>query len=127
MDNTIYYVCKYTPKEIFSGFDQPTERLDPAPANFECAESCTHPNLCGYGKALIEEVMKRDIVFGLSFGKGIAAAANRTFGFDRGKFQSGQSITCMEERYQGSRAADNNRASCPADRGTWRHITERDD
>ena len=31
MDNTIYYVCKYTPKEIFSGFDQPTERLDPAP------------------------------------------------------------------------------------------------
>ena len=61
MDNTIYYVCKYTPKEIFSGFDQPTERLDPAPANFECAESCTHPNLCGYGKALIEEVMKRDI------------------------------------------------------------------
>ena len=61
MDNTIYYVCKYTPKEIFSGFDLPTERLDPAPANFECAESCTHPNLCGYGKALIEEVMKRDI------------------------------------------------------------------
>ena len=34
MDNTIYYVCKYTPKEIFSGFDLPTERLDPAPANF---------------------------------------------------------------------------------------------
>ena len=61
MDNTIYYVCKYTPKEIFSGFDLPTERLDPAPANFECAESCTHPNLCGYGKALIEKVMKRDI------------------------------------------------------------------
>ena len=53
MDNTIYCVCKYTPMEIFAGFDLPVERLDPAPANFECAESCTHPNLCGYGKALI--------------------------------------------------------------------------
>ena len=61
MDNTIYCVCKYTPMEIFAGFDLPVERLDPAPANFECAESCTHPNLCGYGKALIEEVAKRDI------------------------------------------------------------------
>lgn len=61
MDNTIYYVCKYTPIEILVGFDQPAERLDPAPANFECAESCTHPNLCGYGKAVIEEVIKRNI------------------------------------------------------------------
>lgn len=61
MDNRIYYVCKYTPTEIFAGFELPVERLDPAPANFECAESCTHPNLCGYGKAVIEEIMKRDI------------------------------------------------------------------
>ena len=61
MDNTIYCVCKYTPMEIFAGFDLPVERLDPAPANFECAESCTHPNLCGYGKALIEEVAGRNI------------------------------------------------------------------
>lgn len=61
MDKTIYSVCKYTPTEILAGFDLPTERLDPAPAGFDCAESCTHPNLCGYGKALLEEILQRDI------------------------------------------------------------------
>ena len=55
MDNTIYCVCKYTPMELFAGFDLPVERLDPAPANFECAESCTHPNLCGFGKSVIRK------------------------------------------------------------------------
>ena len=28
MDNTIYCVCKYTPMEIFAGFDLPVERLE---------------------------------------------------------------------------------------------------
>lgn len=61
MDKKIYYVCKYTPLEILAGFGTKSERLDPAPANFECAESCTHPNMCGYGKALIEAVEKENI------------------------------------------------------------------
>lgn len=61
MDNKIYYICKYTPIEICAGFDLAVERLDPTPSNFECAESCTHPNLCGYGKAVIEEVLRQDI------------------------------------------------------------------
>ena len=61
MDKKIYYVCKYTPLEILAGFGIQSERLDPAPANFECAESCTHPNMCGYGKALIEAVEKENI------------------------------------------------------------------
>ena len=62
MDNTIYYVCKYTPKEIFSGFDQPTERLDPAPANFECAESCTHPNLIFAFRTAFGAVTKASLI-----------------------------------------------------------------
>lgn len=61
MDNKIYFVCKYTPVEILAGFELSAERLDPSPVSFECAESCTHPNLCGYGKALLEDIMKRDI------------------------------------------------------------------
>lgn len=61
MDNTIYYVCKYTPLETAAGFGLPVGRLDPAPADFSCAESCTHPNLCGYGKAVIEEVLGKGI------------------------------------------------------------------
>ncbi len=59
--NKIYYMCKYTPLEILESFGFDTERLDPAPQNFDCADSCAHPNLCGYGKAVIEEVNSKDI------------------------------------------------------------------
>ncbi len=61
MADTIYYVCKYTPLELLEGFDLPAERLDPAPVSFECADSCAHPNLCGYGKAVLEEVLEKGI------------------------------------------------------------------
>jgi predicted CoA-substrate-specific enzyme activase len=58
---TVYYACKYFPVEMFSGFGASCERLDPVPENFDCAEACTHPNLCGYGKAVIEEVNSRHV------------------------------------------------------------------
>ena len=61
MTDTVYYVCKYTPLEVLDGFDIPFERLDPAPVSFECADSCAHPNLCGYGKAVLEEVLEKGI------------------------------------------------------------------
>jgi len=57
----ICYVCKYTPLELFAGFGTECERLDPAPVNFDCADSCAHPNLCGFGKAVIEAVAARDV------------------------------------------------------------------
>ena len=57
----IYTICKYSPLELLSGFSLKTERLDPTPISFSCAESCGHPNLCGYGKAVLEEVLSRDI------------------------------------------------------------------
>ena len=61
MDQTIYYVCKYTPVELLAGLGYQTERLDPMPASFACAEACSHPNLCGFGKAVLEEVLQKDI------------------------------------------------------------------
>lgn len=61
MTDTIYYVCKYTPLELLAGFDLASERLDPAPADFACADSCAHPNLCGFGKAVLEDVAGRGI------------------------------------------------------------------
>lgn len=61
MENKIYYVCKYTPLELFSGFGTVCERLDPAPVSFDCADACAHPNLCGYGKAVIEAVTAQNI------------------------------------------------------------------
>lgn len=61
MENKIYYVCKYTPLELFAGFGTECKRLDPAPASFDCADACAHPNLCGYGKAVIEAVTAQNI------------------------------------------------------------------
>lgn len=57
----IYYVCKYTPIELLEGFGGECARLEPLPDNFDMAESLGHPNMCGYGKAIIEEVFAKDI------------------------------------------------------------------
>lgn len=57
----IYTTCKYAPEELFQGFGETTERLDPNPVSFSCADGCAHPNLCGFAKAVIEEVKARDI------------------------------------------------------------------
>ncbi|MCI2056779.1 MAG: acyl-CoA dehydratase activase [Oscillibacter sp.] len=60
-ENKFYYVCKYTPLEMLSGFGAEAVRLDVAPANFDCADECSHPNLCGYGKSVIEAVAAQNI------------------------------------------------------------------
>jgi len=61
MTDKLYYICRYAPLELFAGFGTQTERLDPAPLNFDCADGCSHPNLCGFGKAVIEDVAARGI------------------------------------------------------------------
>ncbi len=61
MNEMISYVCRYSPLELLSGLGLVPQRLDPAPAGFDCADECAHPNLCGYGKAVIEEVHARGI------------------------------------------------------------------
>ena len=57
----IYTTCKYAPSELLCGFYEETERLDPSPVSFSCADGCAHPNLCGFAKAVIEEVLARGI------------------------------------------------------------------
>lgn len=57
----IYVTCKYAPIEILKGFGEEVERLDPTPKNFECADSCGHPNMCSFVKAIIEEVHTKHI------------------------------------------------------------------
>lgn len=62
----IHTTCKYAPEELFQGFFETTERLDPNPASFSCADGCSHPNLCGFAKAVIEEVKAgniRELIF----------------------------------------------------------------
>ena len=57
----LYTTCKYAPEELFAGFGIETQRLDPSPVSFSCADGCAHPNLCGFAKAVIEEVSAKDI------------------------------------------------------------------
>ena len=53
---TLDYVCKYTPVELLAGCGAQCRKLDPLTDSFEAADSLGHPNLCGYAKALLEEL-----------------------------------------------------------------------
>ncbi len=57
----IYTTCRYAPVELFAGFQEEVRRLDPSPLNFDCADGCAHQNLCGFAKAVIEEVKAKQI------------------------------------------------------------------
>ena len=57
----IYTACRYAPVELFAGFDEECQRLDPSPLSFACSEACAHPNLCGFAKSIIEEVKEKNI------------------------------------------------------------------
>ncbi|MBU5227672.1 2-hydroxyacyl-CoA dehydratase [Clostridium senegalense] len=52
----IGYVCKYTPKEIFEGFDIKCVELNSSVNDFETAHTVGHNNLCSYSKAIIENI-----------------------------------------------------------------------
>lgn len=57
MKNKTYYVCKYTPIELLAAFGAECENLNEMPKGFDLAEQITHPNICGFGKTLLEAVM----------------------------------------------------------------------
>lgn len=59
--NKTYYVCKYTPVELLTAFGAQCENLNQMPQGFELADQIAHPNLCGFGKALIEAVMAGEV------------------------------------------------------------------
>lgn len=55
--NKTYYVCKYTPLELLKAFGGECENLNHMPEGFDLADQIAHPNICGFGKALLEAVM----------------------------------------------------------------------
>lgn len=57
----IWYMCKYTPLELFAGFSAPVKHLPEEEDEFERADSLGHPNLCGYGKALLEAALRPEV------------------------------------------------------------------
>ncbi|MCI2105234.1 MAG: acyl-CoA dehydratase activase [Intestinimonas sp.] len=53
----IYTICKYTPTELLASFGQTCTVLDRIPECFDRAEQTAHPNLCGFGKSVLEAVL----------------------------------------------------------------------
>ncbi len=59
--NKTYYVCKYTPVELLTALGGEGVNLNEMPQGFELADQVAHPNLCGFGKALLEAVMSGNV------------------------------------------------------------------
>lgn len=59
--NQLYYVCKYTPVELLTALGAECVNLNEMPQGFELADQIAHPNLCGFGKAVLEQVMSGSV------------------------------------------------------------------
>lgn len=57
----LYYVCKYTPIELLTALGAECVILNEMPEGFELADQLAHPNICGFGKSLLESVMQGNI------------------------------------------------------------------
>ena len=59
--NKTYYVCKYTPVELLKALGGECEILNDMPEGFDLAEQIAHPNICGFGKSVLEEVLAGNV------------------------------------------------------------------
>ncbi len=59
--NKTCYICKYTPVELLYALGADCVNLNGMPEGFELAEQAAHPNLCGFGKALLEAVFRGEV------------------------------------------------------------------
>ena len=56
-----YYVCKYKPLELMAAFEGEPENLGNMPEGFDLSDQIVNPNICGFGKALIQSVMAGEV------------------------------------------------------------------
>lgn len=56
-----YYICKYTPTELLTALGGHCVLLDEAPENFDLSDQVAHPNLCGFGKSILQAVLSGGI------------------------------------------------------------------
>lgn len=59
--NKTYYVCKYTPVELLKALGGECEILNDMPEGFDLAEQIAHPNICGFGKTVLEAVLAGNV------------------------------------------------------------------
>ena len=53
-----HYICKYTPVELLEALGGECAVLNHMPDTFDLSDQVSHPNLCGFGKALLEACME---------------------------------------------------------------------
>ena len=56
-----HYICKYTPVELLAAFGGTCAILNHMPENFDLSDQVSHPNLCGFGKALLETCLEGNV------------------------------------------------------------------
>ncbi len=56
-----HYICKYTPVELLAAYGGECAILNHMPENFDLSDQVSHPNLCGFGKALLEACMEGQV------------------------------------------------------------------
>ena len=56
-----YYVCKYTPIELIESLGGSCENLNHMPTGFDLADQVVNPNICGFGKALLQAVLEGEV------------------------------------------------------------------
>lgn len=56
-----HYICKYTPTELLTALGGDCVLLDEAPENFDLSDQVAHPNLCGFGKSILQAVLSGGI------------------------------------------------------------------
>ena len=58
---TVWVGCKYAPVELLEGFGAQVRTLDADVASFDVADRVGGANLCGYGKALLTQVLEPQV------------------------------------------------------------------
>ncbi|MGI6221220.1 MAG: acyl-CoA dehydratase activase [Coriobacteriales bacterium] len=57
----LVYVCKYTPVELLAAYGAEPRILNEMRAGFDAAEQVAGPNICGFGKTVLESVLDGDV------------------------------------------------------------------
>lgn len=58
---TTHYICKYTPVELLVALGGNCAVLDQMPDGFPLSDQLGHPNLCGFGKAVLEACLSGQV------------------------------------------------------------------
>ena len=56
-----HYICKYTPVELLRALGGECVVLDQMPDSFPLSDQLGHPNLCGFGKAVLEACLSGSV------------------------------------------------------------------